>query len=437
MTTPVSRPYEIAGRLRKARPGARGARRVRDLGSSSGEKGSAQPQTLCDSPVETPGQHRIDCSRCLYDSTIPKIEFDEQGVCSYCRLTEGLEQEYPTGADGARKLNEIVARIVRAGHGRKFDVVVGVSGGCDSSLLIKQAVELGLRPLAVHFDNTWNSRIATENIHRVLTKLGVELYTHVVDNAVYDDIYRAFMLAGVPDIEAPTDIGLAATMYRACEKFGIRYMFNGHNFRTEGVSPLGWLYMDGKYIQSVVRQHGSYSEHKLRTFPNMPLWSFLKWIAIKRIKQIRPLWYIAVDKEATKESLAEEFDWQWYGGHHLENRFTAFYHSYFLPTRFGIDGRKLGYSALIRCGQMSRAEGVRLISEPPKVDPEIVELVKKRLRFSDQEFERVMTLPRRSYREFKTYKPIFERMRPLFYLMYRGNLVPKSFYIKYTSKSGL
>lgn len=398
---------------------------------------AASTASATTSPLELEAHGVVTCSRCLYDGTILNIEFDDDGVCSYCKLTENLEQEYPAGDEGQRRLRAIADEIKSAGRGRKYDVVVGVSGGCDSSYTVFQAVQLGLRPLAVHFDNTWNSTIATENIHRVLGKLDVELYTHVVDNEVYDDIYRSFMLAGVPDIEAPTDIGLAATMYRACEKFGIKYQFNGHNFRTEGVSPLGWLYMDGKYIESVVRQYGHYKQHKLRTFPNMPLWSFLRWTGIKRIKQIRPLWYMDLHKEKTKKFLADEFAWQWYGGHHLENRFTAFYHSYFLPRRFEIDGRKLGYSALIRGGQMTREEGLRLIAEPSLVDREVVELVKKRLRFSDTEFERVMTQPKHTYREFKTYKTTFERLRPLFYMMYKANLVPKSFYVKYTSPKGL
>ncbi len=377
------------------------------------------------------------CSRCLYDSTILNITFDDAGVCSYCHLTESLEREYPEGAEGERKLGAIVDQIKKAGRGKKYDVVVGVSGGCDSSYLVHKTIELGLRPLAVHFDNTWNSTIATENIHTVLDKLGVELYTHVVDNEEYDDIYRAFMLAGVPDIESPTDIGLAATMYRACEKFGIKYQFNGHNFRTEGVSPLGWLYMDGKYIESVVKQHGNYARHKLATFPNMKLAAFLRWTGVRRIKQIRPLWYLPFHKEEIKKFLADTYGWQWYGGHHLENRFTAFYHSYFMPRRWQADGRKLGYSALIRGGQMSREDGLRLLETPPSTDPEIIALVKKRLRFSDDEFDRVMTQPKHTYREYETYKRTFERLRPLFYVMYRANLVPKSFYIKYTSKTGL
>jgi hypothetical protein len=158
---------------------------------------------------------------------------------------------------------------------------------------------------------------------------------------------------------------------------------------------------------------------------------------ITRVKKVRPLYWIDYRKEDTKRFLSEEFGWQWYSGHHLENRFTAFYHSYFLPRRFGIDGRVLGYAALVRSDQMARDEGLRLLAEPPVCDPDIIEMVKKRLGFSDAEFERVMTQPRHSYREFTTYKPTFERLRPFFWLMYRLDLVPKSFYIKYTSKTNV
>ena len=221
------------------------------------------------------------------------------------------------------------------------------------------------------------------------------------------------------------------------EKYGIKYIFEGHSFRTEGVSPLGWLYMDGKYIESVVKQFGNYRRHRLRSFPNLWLSRFLKYMLISRVKKIRPLYWVDYRKEETKKFLSDEFGWQWYSGHHLENRFTAFYHTYFLPKRFHIDGRLLGYSALIRSGQMSREEGLRLIAEPPQCDPEIIEMVRKRLGFTDAEFERVMTQPAHTYREFKTYKPTFERLRPFFWLMYRMDLVHKSFYIKYTSRTNI
>ncbi len=370
------------------------------------------------------------CTRCLYDDTVSSISFDPDGVCNYCKTHDALSIEYPTGRDGEERLRAIADRIRRDGQGKRYDVVVGVSGGCDSSymLYLTKAV-LGLRPLAVHFDNTWDSTVAVQNIRNVLNALDVDLYTYVVDNREYDDIYRAFLNAGVPDIEAPTDIGLAATLYIAAEKYGIRYIFEGHSFRTEGISPLGWLYMDGKYIESVHRQFGTLN---LRTFPNLWLSSFIRWTALRGIQKIRPLYYVDYNKKQAMKLLEEKLGWKWYGGHHLENRFTAFYHSYFMPKRFGIDGRLLGYSALVRSQQITRDEGLRLVQEPPQCDPEIVELVKKRLAFSDEEFDRIMALPKRTYREFVTYKRVFERLRWFFWLMYKLDRVPKSFYMKYT-----
>jgi hypothetical protein len=160
-------------------------------------------------------------------------------------------------------------------------------------------------------------------------------------------------------------------------------------------------------------------------------------MVLRRIKKIRPLWNLAYEKEEIKRFLSREYGWQWYGGHHLENRITTFYHTYFLPRRFGYDGRLNGFSALIRSGQMDREEGLALISQPPDYDPELVEVVKKRLGISDEEFERWMTQPKRTYREFDNYKKLFERMRPFFGLMARMDLIPMSFYIKYTSKSDI
>jgi N-acetyl sugar amidotransferase len=368
------------------------------------------------------------CSRCLYDETVPGISFDENGVCNYCHTHDRLNLEYPTGEEGMQRLKSLAERIRKEGRRKKYDVIVGVSGGCDSSYMLYLAKQLGLRPLAVHFDNTWDSTIAVENIHDVLKKLDVDLYTYVVDNKEYDDIYRAFLKAGVPDVESPTDIGLAVVLNKACEKFGVRYMFEGHSFRTEGIAPLGWIYMDGKYISSVHKQYGTLP---MKTYPNMPLGQFMKWTVVLSLQKIRPLYYIDYVKKDAMALITRELGWEWYGGHHLENRFTAFWHTYFMPVRYGIDTRLLGHAALVRSGQITREQGLELIAQPQTYDPELVEMVKKRLGFTDKEFEEIMNLPKRTYRDFPTYKQTFERMRPIFWLLYKLNRVPKSFYMKY------
>jgi N-acetyl sugar amidotransferase len=365
----------------------------------------------------------------VYDASVPGIAFDADGVCSYCHLHDEMDRQYPTGNAGAATLAKLAAEIREAGKGREYDCVVGVSGGCDSSYMLVKMVELGLRPVAVHFDNTWNSPIATQNIYNVITSLGVPLDTYVVNNKEYDDIYRAFLLAGVKDIEAPTDIGLTTVLYQAAEKFGVRYIIEGHSFRTEGVAPLGWIYMDGRYIASV---HKEFGRLPMKTFPNLWMKDFLRWAALKNIKRIRPLYHIDYRKQEAKEMLARDHGWEWYGGHHLENRFTAFFHTYWLPKRYAVDARLLGHAALVRSGQMSRDEAVAELAEPIVADPQILALVKKRLGLDDADLASIMAAPHRHYSDYPTYKATFERLRPLFWLLYRANRVPKSFYVKFT-----
>lgn len=371
------------------------------------------------------------CSRCIYDDHIPYIAFNATGVCNYCRQHDQLEKEYPTGEEGWRRLQQLAEKIKQEGRNKKYDVVVGVSGGTDSSYLLYLAKKLGLRPLAAHFDNTWNSKIAVENIQSVLKALQVDLFTHVVDNQEFCDLFKSFLNASVPDIDTPSDIGLATTHYLAAEKYGIKYIFEGHSFRTEGISPHGWFYMDARYIQTVQEQFGSY---KLETFPNLWMMRWLKWTAINRIKKIRPLYYIDYLKEETKKFLNKEYGWKWYGGHHMENRTAYFTNNYYLPRKFGIDLRYSEFSALVRSGQIPRSQALEKIEEIKPFDPTILDEIKKRLDLKDDEFERMMSLPRKTYRDYTTYKETFERMRWFFWLMYKLDLVPKSFYMKYTRK---
>lgn len=387
-----------------------------------------------DSRYKIPGRdlsQTVMCERCLITSDVPGARLDEGPTCSYCDLHDQLDRQYPLGAVSTAALRSFAERLKRAGKGQKYDCILGVSGGTDSSYLAHLLVELGVRPLAVHFDNTWNSPTATSNIYAVLDKLGVDLETYVVDNTEYDDIYLSFMKAGVKDIEAPTDIGFMGVLYRAAEKHGIKHIVEGHSFRTEGISPMGWLYMDGGYIASV---HEEFGTVPMKTYPNLSFGKFLKWSAFSGIERTRPLYWLDYNKEAAKVFLAESFGWQWYGGHHLENRFTAFYHTYFLPKRFGINFRQIELSALVRSGQLERDIAQTRFLAPRYPDPELIALVKKRLDLDDAQFDRLMTLPKKTFRDYHTYKQKFERLRPLFWLLYKLNRVPKSFYVKFCKR---
>ncbi len=369
------------------------------------------------------------CSRCIYDESIPNIEFDDNGVCSFCRMIDDLKIEYGTGeVRGQEKFNSIIEGIKSEGAKKKYDVIVGVSGGTDSSYLLKLAIDYGLRPLAVHYDDTWNTAVATQNIYKVTSALGIDLYTHVCDNKESEDIFRSFFLASVPEVGGPTDIGLAEVLYRAASKFNIKYILEGHSFIEEGVSPMGKAYVDGGYIADVHRKFG---RMPMATFPNMTFLRFLYWTVFKRIRKIRPFWYLDYSKSTAQEELQRLFGWQYYGGHHLENRMSAFAHSIYGPKKFGVDHRNLVLSANVRAGKMTRADALNEYSKEPFVEDGLLDYVLKRFDLDKTCFDTYMGMPPKFYTDYKTYKKRFERLRPLFFLLAKTNLVPMSFYLKY------
>lgn len=373
---------------------------------------------------------RTICSRCIYDNSVASISFDLDGVCNYCNMIDGLVDQYKTGsAEAEATINAIIENIKKDGKGKKYDCVIGVSGGTDSSYMVYWAIQKGLRPLAVHYDNTWNTSIATENIRKVLGKLKVDLYTHVCDNKEADDIFKAFFKAGVPEIEASTDLALSETMYRAAAKYKVKYVLEGHSFLAEGITPLGKNYFDGKYIKSI---HKKYGTMKMKTYPLMTFWKFLKWTTLYRIQKIRPLWYIRYTKEDAKKFLEKEFGWQYYGGHHLENRMTSFFHSIYCPQKFHVDYRNNSLAASVRTGMMSREEAlVEYYEKPPFIERDLLNYFKKRMGLSDEEYERIMVEKPHYWTEFPTYKKRFERLRPFFFILMKAKLVPHSFYMKY------
>ena len=368
------------------------------------------------------------CSRCLLDSSIPGITFDDKGECNFCEIHDQLEKEYSL-TQGRTKLDKIIGKM-KAGRNGRYDCVVGVSGGCDSSYLLHKLKEWGLRPLAVHFDNNWNTRIAKDNMDKMINSLNIDFLKIGVDKEEYDDICRAFLLASTPHVDIPNDIALATVAYIAADKMDVPWIINGHSFRTEGTSPLGWSYMDAKYIESI---HALFGRTELNTFPNLWMSKWLRWIIVKRIKRIRPLWFIDYQKEEAKKLLNEIYGWEWYGGHHLENRYTIFCTNYLQPKKFDIDLRYIEYSALIRSGQMNRQEGLTKLEKTPEIDEDIIREVKTRLRFSDEEFERVMAQPHKTHYDYDTYQPTFRRWKWFFWLTSKLDLIPKTFYIKYTS----
>ena len=364
------------------------------------------------------------CTRCLYDESIEGITFDENGVCNYCHLHDRLEREYPKDRQWLKKN---AAQFYA--EGKPFDVIVGFSGGCDSSFLLWETVRAGLRPLAVQVDNFWNEPIAYENMKKVTDGLHVPLEVVYPPRREFHEAYRAFFFSGTTDTEAVADLSFKAALYDVAEKYGCKTIFIGHSFRTEGISPLGWLYFDDRYMRDVAAKYGRRCTFKL--LPRLTLWNQFRWGVLKRIRTVKPLWYIDHDKEETKKALEREFGCKWYGGHHLENMLTAFYHSYWMPKRRGIDQRRNGLSALVRSGQISRDCALAELAVPPEVDEGWIDRICEGFDIKRDEWPRIEDGPVKSYRQYKTYKELFHRLRWFIAPLALAGLASKSFYEKY------
>jgi N-acetyl sugar amidotransferase len=369
------------------------------------------------------------CTRCIMDDTIPGITFDENGVCPYCKIHDKIENKYSFSDNPELKLKILADKIIKAGRGEKYDCIVGVSGGRDSTFTLYNTVKLGLRPLAVHFDNGWNSDIAVQNIKNITKKLGVDLYTHVADWEEFKDLQRAFLKASVSDAEVPTDWVIFSVLFKVAAKEKIKYIIHGHSFRTEGTTPLTWTYMDGRYIKYIHKKFGS---GKTKSFPVMGLMEYLYYTMLRGIQQLRILYYFDYNENKVIELITRELGWRDYGGKHHESNYTAFFQGYILTRKFNIDKRKLHYSALIRSGQMTREEAqVKVQNDPYVGGKELLDYCLKKLDFTHEEFDQIMNEPTKSFLDYKSYYPFVKFMKKPILWATRAGIVPETVYLKY------
>jgi N-acetyl sugar amidotransferase len=341
-----------------------------------------------------------------------------------------MDKAHPLNDSNTKNLQLLIEKIKEKGENKKYDCVVGVSGGRDSTYTLYTAVKLGLRPLAVHFDNGWNSDISVTNIKRACDKLGVELITIVADWQEFKDLQLAFLRASVPDADIPTDYAIYSTLYYVASKEGIKYILNGHSFRTEGTSPISWTYMDPLYVKDVLKKHSK--RKSIKSFPHMTILKLLYYIFIKHIREIRILEYINYIKKDVDEILKKELDWQYYGGHHHENVYTKFFQSYILPVKFNIDKRKTELSAMIRSGQITRDEALSEINNNAyRCDNETVNYALNKLELSEDEFKEIMGMPPKKCTDYKTLLPLIKLLKLPIRIACSLHLLPRIFYLKY------
>lgn len=342
---------------------------------------------------------RTNCSRCVLDTTVEEIRFDDHGVCNYCR-----EYSAKSVSIISEQWDDFVSELrKRIPSSSRYDFVVGISGGTDSSYLLYRLVSAGFRPLAVHCDMGWNTEGAVSNIEKLIKRLNVDLVTRVIDWEEFRDVQLAYLRSGVLDLEIPTDHAFVASLYEQADRFGLRHILTGHNFATEGLMPHSWVFDKGNAV-NLIQIHRRYGGiKKLRSFPILNLWRKFYFYNVKRIENIHPLDRMNYSKRMAEQELAEAIDWRPHPMKHGEVVFTRFYQCFILPRRFNIDKRKAHYSNTINSGEMSREEALRLLREPVYAEELYAEdrrYVLKKLGLRDDEFERLMDMPIVSHQMF-------------------------------------
>ncbi|MBP6794869.1 MAG: N-acetyl sugar amidotransferase [Saprospiraceae bacterium] len=357
----------------------------------------------------------IQCSMSVMDNiSDPDIRFDDQGVCNYYFEYKSAEKNLVlTGEHGKARLGLEMAAIKSAGKGRKYDCILGLSGGVDSTYLCLLAKQQGLKPLIVHCDNGWNSELAQHNIEHTVNTLGFDLYTYVINWEEFKELQLSYLKASVVDIEVLTDHSFMSVLYQQARKWNIKYVLAGMNIATEYVLPKYWNYdkSDVVNIHAIQNKFGTKRASALKSFPFLDYKTKRYCHEILKMQVVTPLNYIEYQYDVVKDTIMKELNWRDYGGKHYESVWTRFYQGYILPVKFNIDKRKAHYSNLIFSGQLTKEEAVNKLqspSLPERLLKEDYEFVLKKFRLSREEFEIIMHAPRVEHRHYGYQKGFWE-----------------------------
>lgn len=353
------------------------------------------------------------CSRCVMDETATEITFDENGVCNFCNhYDQVLINEIFSDKGGDEKLEKLIKEIKEKGKNSKYDCLIGLSGGVDSSYVAYLvAKKYGLRTFAVHLDNGWNTELAVANVEQIVKRLDIDLSTYVLDWKEFRDIQLSFLKSSISNIEIPTDHAIWSLLIKTAGKMKIPFIIAGNNVVTESIMPESWLYgsKDSKLIKSI---HQKFGKVKLKTYPSLSTFDYIDYLLIRGIRWVPILNYINFNKADAKKFLMDELGWRDYGGKHYESIFTRFFHAYFLPKKFGYDLRKSYLSALICSGQISRNEALEELSHQPASDDLLFqdrEYVIKKLGLTHEEFDQIIIEKPKSYNDYHNNEKLWQR----------------------------
>lgn len=348
----------------------------------------------------------VRCKRCVMDNrSDDTITFDENGYCNYC--TDALAQigtVYFPNEEGKRRLDNLLAQVKAHGKGKKYDCIMGLSGGLDSSYLAYLGYKWGLRILAVHIDDGFDTDISKSNLKKLITATHFDYEVITPDADQFNDLTLAYMKAGVPNLAVPQDNVLFAFLYKKMKTHKIDYFFSGGNFALESILQKGNTH-DAYDVVNIKDIHKKYGRLPIDKLELLSSFERKKDAYILGVKSPRPLNYIDYNRDRAFKELHEFCGFEYYGRKHLENILTAFIQCYWFPKKFGVDKRTSHLSSMIVSGQMTREDALRELEEPlydEKKMQDYIHLIKEKLNISDMEFDEIMNAPTHEHTDYKT-----------------------------------
>lgn len=352
------------------------------------------------------------------DTSDPEITFDSLGRCNHCtNYSRVLSKRIYQGESSDILLKNIVQTIKKKGKNSDYDCLLGISGGVDSCYAAYILKKLGLRVLAVHLDNGWNSEEAVTNIMNVCRKLQFDYQSYVLDWEEFKDIQLSFLKASIVEMEIPTDVAIPGALHKMAAEYNIKFIISGGNYATEGILPDSWFYnpKDLILLKSIQKKFGK------KIISSFPVFDYKKEIYYKFFKGIRTIYLLNLvpySKKIAIDILKSELGWKNYGGKHYESKFTGFVQSYIQPVKFNVDYRRATLSTLICAGEATRDEALKELSMP-SYNPETISreknYVAKKLGISNEAFDSILMLPIKSYKDY----PNDQKKLEFIYKIYR------------------
>ena len=345
------------------------------------------------------------CKRCCYPSNAkPTIAFDEQGVCSGCRVVESRPNvDWKEREEWLRDLLEEHKALAREA-GRPYDCIIPVSGGKDSHYQVYLMKEVyGMNPLLVTYNHLFNTKLGIRNLTNMVRKFSCDLLRFTSNPDSVRKISQ-YMLKTVGDVTWHYHSGIMTFPIQVAVKWNIPLMIWGE----EGFSELTGMFNQDDMVEFTKKKR---QEHDMRGFEPEDLLNIPE--SGLKLKDLAPFFYPS-DEEIEELDLrgiylSNYINWsareqtelmiERYGFETAQVRDRTFnlydkledihangVHDYLKYLKFGYGRATDDASTEIRHGRMTREKGIEMVMKYDPVRPHDLDLYLEFVGMTEDEF---------------------------------------------------